>query len=90
MHSNNCFHTIIEVFRLPQPIRIVSYNIRHGTDYRDYPSMDRIVAVLSDLDADVIALQEVDMNLPRSGRQKQAAELARDLTWAMCSVRLCV
>lgn len=64
---------------MPQPIRIVSYNIRHGTDYRDYPSMDRIVAVLSDLDADVIALQEVDMNLPRSGRQKQAAELARRL-----------
>jgi len=41
--------------------------------------MDRIASVLSDLDADIIALQEVDMSLPRSGRQKQAAELARRL-----------
>lgn len=64
---------------MSQALRVVTYNIHHGADYQDTPSLDSITAVLADLDADIIALQEVDMNLPRSGRQKQAAELARRL-----------
>lgn len=64
---------------MSQALRVVTYNIHHGTDYSDSPSLDRITAVLAELDADIIALQEVDMSLPRSGQQKQAAELARRL-----------
>lgn len=64
---------------MSQYLRVVSYNIHHGTDAYDEPSMDRIAEVLARLDADIIALQEVDMNRPRSGGKKQAAELARRL-----------
>ncbi|HQA07931.1 MAG TPA: endonuclease/exonuclease/phosphatase family protein [Syntrophomonadaceae bacterium] len=64
---------------MSQYLRVVSYNIHHGTDAYDNPSMDGIAEVLARLDADIIALQEVDMNRPRSGGKKQAAELARRL-----------
>jgi len=64
---------------MSQYLRVVSYNIHHGTDAYDHPSMERIAEVLASLDADIIALQEVDMNRPRSGGKKQAAELARRL-----------
>lgn len=60
-------------------LRVVTYNIHHGTDAHDRSSMDQIAEVLAYLDADIIALQEVDMYLPRSGWKKQAAELARRL-----------
>jgi endonuclease/exonuclease/phosphatase family metal-dependent hydrolase len=60
-------------------LRVVSYNIHHGTDVYGNPSLERIAEVLASLDADIIALQEVDMNHPRSGRKNQAAELARRL-----------
>lgn len=60
-------------------LRVVSYNIRHGTDADDTPSLDQIADVLAFLDADIVALQEVDMNLPRSQNQKQAARLAKYL-----------
>jgi endonuclease/exonuclease/phosphatase family metal-dependent hydrolase len=45
------------------PIRVASYNIRKaiGTDRERRP--DRILAVLGELDADVIALQEADRRL---------------------------
>lgn len=61
------------------PLRAATYNIRHGTSADDLPCLDQIAAVLAFLDADLIALQEVDMNMPRSQRQKQAALLARKL-----------
>ncbi len=64
---------------MSQYLRVVSYNIHHGTDAYGNPSIDRIAEVLDRLDADIIALQEVDMNHPRSGRINQAAELARRL-----------
>jgi endonuclease/exonuclease/phosphatase family metal-dependent hydrolase len=41
-------------------IRVASYNIQKsiGTDFKRKP--ERILAVLSELDADIVALQEVD------------------------------
>ena len=48
----------------PLPLRIASYNIRKavGTDRRRDP--DRVLRVISDLGADVVALQEADLRLP--------------------------
>lgn len=64
---------------MPQRIRVVSYNIHHGTTADEHPSLLQIASVLDQLDADLISLQEVDMNLPRSQRVKQAAMLAKTL-----------
>ncbi len=64
---------------MPQCIRVVSYNIHHGTTADERPSLLQIASVLAQLDADLVSLQEVDMNLPRSQRVRQAAMLARAL-----------
>src|SRR6056297_2986852 len=47
----------------PSRLRLASYNIRKavGLDWRRNP--DRIIDVIAELDADVIALQEVDRRL---------------------------
>jgi endonuclease/exonuclease/phosphatase family metal-dependent hydrolase len=60
---------------------VVSYNIHHGNP----PSkpvvidLDSIAGVLAKADADFIALQEVDVNVPRSGNVNQAEYLANKL-----------
>jgi hypothetical protein len=40
--------------------RVASYNIHHGRGMDDRVDLERIAAVLRQLNADVIALQEVD------------------------------
>jgi endonuclease/exonuclease/phosphatase family metal-dependent hydrolase len=55
--------------------RIASYNIRHGRGSDDRVDLERTAAVLRRLDADVIALQEVDERVTRSGVEDQAARL---------------
>lgn len=69
---------------MPFPLRVVSYNIRHGTNADDEATLDQIAEVLAFIDADLIALQEVDINMQRSQRQKQAGILAERLgmAWA--------
>jgi endonuclease/exonuclease/phosphatase family metal-dependent hydrolase len=55
-------------------VRVVTFNIRHGApedDYRGRP--DALAAACAGLDADILALQEVDVDLPRS----QHADLAK-------------
>ncbi|MDP2342432.1 MAG: endonuclease/exonuclease/phosphatase family protein [Deltaproteobacteria bacterium] len=56
----------------PEKMRIVTWNIRSTKS----SSLDTIGDVLQGLDADVIALQEVDRDAPRTGTVDQAAELA--------------
>src|SRR5690242_5898910 len=54
-------------------LRVVTFNIRHGApkdSYRGLP--DELVAACVSLDADVLALQEVDVGVPRSGRANLA------------------
>ena len=53
-------------------VRVVSYNIRSGLS----SSIHDIGDVLQSLDADVVALQEVDVGVKRSGRINQAKVLA--------------
>lgn len=59
--------------------RVVSYNIRHGRGMDDRVDLERIASVLRRLDADIIALQEVDDGVERSGGEDQAASLGRML-----------
>lgn len=56
-------------------LNVVSYNIHHGRGLDDRVDLERIADVLRRFDADVIALQEVDERVERSGRVDQAARL---------------
>ncbi|SHJ12526.1 Metal-dependent hydrolase, endonuclease/exonuclease/phosphatase family [Rubritalea squalenifaciens DSM 18772] len=70
------------VFSLPLiggELRVVSYNIKHGEGMDGKLDLERTAAVLKKLNADVIALQEVDKNCIRSGGVDQAATLAKML-----------
>jgi endonuclease/exonuclease/phosphatase family metal-dependent hydrolase len=62
-------------------LRVVSYNLLHGIDLAAGGVVDvgRAARVLAALDADVVALQEVDRGQDRSGGVDQVAELAEAL-----------
>lgn len=60
-------------------LRIASYNLLHGMHLAKRGAIDlpAVAAILSQIDADVVALQEVDRDQARSGHADQTAELAR-------------
>lgn len=62
--------------------RIVTYNVHRcvGNDRR--LDVGRIVAVLAQLEPDIVALQELDVGLRRTGHVDQAHEIARGLDMA--------
>lgn len=57
------------------PLRIVSYNIRHGRGMDDSVNLARIASVLRPFTPDIVALQEVDRGVRRSGGLNEPAEL---------------
>ena len=60
-------------------IRVVAYNIKHGRGMDGIVDLERTAATLEALDADIIALQEVDELASRSGNVDQATWLAEQL-----------
>ena len=60
-------------------IRVVAYNIKHGRGMDGIVDLERTAATLEALDADIIALQEVDELASRSGNIDQANWLAKRL-----------
>ena len=62
-------------------LTIVSYNIHHGNPPAkpEVIDLDAIAKVIADAKADLVALQEVDVNIKRSGNINQAAYLAKKL-----------
>ena len=60
-------------------IRIATYNIRHGLGDDDKLDLARVSSVVREIDADILFLQEVDRDAPRSGRVPQAQWLAGEL-----------
>ena len=57
----------------PETIRVVSWNINRGLE------LDRVVNFLAASSADLILLQEVDMNAHRTGRRHIAQKIAQSL-----------
>lgn len=55
--------------------RVVTYNIHAGRGTDDVTNLERIADVIRRLDPDLVALQEVDVGVARSGRVDQAARL---------------
>ena len=61
----------------PLTLRILSYNIHHGQGTDGIFDLERLARVISSVEPDLVALQEVDRATTRSGGVDQAAELAR-------------
>lgn len=61
----------------PVRVRVLSYNIHHGRGADDRVDLERIAEVIRALEPDIVALQEVDRGVERSGRLDEPAELAR-------------
>ncbi|WP_398455316.1 endonuclease/exonuclease/phosphatase family protein [Sphingobacterium thalpophilum] len=62
-----------------QKIRILSFNIHHGnppTEDETVINLDTIAKIIKTTNADLVGLQEVDVNLGRSNNEKQAKKLA--------------
>jgi endonuclease/exonuclease/phosphatase family metal-dependent hydrolase len=58
-------------------IRIATFNIRHGLGTDERIDLERVAEAMVACDAGLVALQEVDRGMARSGRIDQAAVLAR-------------
>lgn len=57
-------------------LRVLSYNIRHGKGVDRHINLPRIAETIQSASPDIVALQEVDKNVRRSGTVDQAKELA--------------
>lgn len=60
----------------PASIRVLTYNIHHGEGQDKKLDLNRIAATILSTRADIVALQEVDRGVERSGRRDLPAELA--------------
>ena len=61
-------------------LRVMTYNIHHGATAGEEASLEEISTLIREVDADLVALQEVDRFWSeRSGFQDQACRLAEDL-----------
>lgn len=58
-------------------VKLMTYNIRHGAGLHMDGSLEDVAAVINASGADIIFLQEVDINVSRSGNVNQLKELAR-------------
>lgn len=60
-----------------EPIRILTYNIRHGAGMDNEMNLERQSAIIKACEADVVGLQEMDSITSRSGMIDEAAYLAQ-------------
>ena len=61
----------------PDTLRVLAYNIHHGEGMDSLLDLDRVAALIRDVDPDLVALQEIDSVAARTGGVDQAAELGR-------------
>ena len=61
----------------PARLRVLSYNIHHGAGVDNKLDLERIAKVILSVKPDIVALQEVDQRVKRSGSVDQPAELVR-------------
>lgn len=60
-----------------RPLRVLSYNIHHGEGVDGKLDLQRIASVIQSVHPDIVALQEVDVQVKRSQSVDQAAELGK-------------
>lgn len=72
-----CFLKLLmnDTFDMEKALKVATYNIKAG--YYDRNTLPLIAQLLKDVDADIIGLQEVDLNSKRSGTGDQMAYLAQ-------------
>ncbi|UCC72526.1 MAG: endonuclease/exonuclease/phosphatase family protein [Gemmatimonadota bacterium] len=58
-------------------LRILAYNIKHGEGMDDVVDLERAARVIRELEADIVALQEIDSAVERTSRVDQASVLGR-------------
>ncbi len=68
----------------PATLRILAYNIRHGEGMDHVIDLERVAQLINELQADVVALQEVDSVVERTGGVDQTTVLA-ELTGMHCA-----
>lgn len=61
----------------PIDVRVLSYNVHHGEGIDHKLDLARIAKVIASVNPDIVALQEVDQNVKRTGMVDQPAELSR-------------
>ena len=61
----------------PITLRVLCYNIHYGQGMDGRYDLQRLASVISKAKPDLVALQEVDVGVNRSGRIHQAQELGR-------------
>ena len=61
----------------PEKMTVLSYNIHHGAGTDGKLDLERIARIIREQQADLVALQEVDVKARRSGGVDEAAELGR-------------
>jgi endonuclease/exonuclease/phosphatase family metal-dependent hydrolase len=60
----------------PVRLRVLTYNVHHGEGTDAKLDLDRVAGVIRAAKPDLVALQEVDRNVARTGQVDQPAELA--------------
>jgi endonuclease/exonuclease/phosphatase family metal-dependent hydrolase len=60
----------------PETFRVMTYNIRHGEGMDGRIDLERIAEIIRNEGVELVALQEVDRGVARSGRRDLAGELA--------------
>ncbi len=68
--------------RRPERLRVATYNLLHGIDLRTGSvDLEAVGQAIAGLGADVVAVQEVDRGLQRTGYVDQVRHLAERLGW---------
>ena len=62
--------------KAPKPFRILTYNIHHGEGLDGRIDLGRIAQVITNAQADIVCLNEVDRGVTRTQRRDLPAELA--------------
>src|SRR5262249_42075187 len=77
--SKKTFSELTLPLTVSKNLRLMSYNVHGCIGMDGRVSMERIAQVIARFDPDIIALQELDVGRPRSGKVNQAQVIARKL-----------
>lgn len=76
MAAENVDTAVERSARDDREVRVITFNIRHGAPPKRWPDIDAVARTIADMNADAVALQEVDRRVFRSGFADQTARIA--------------